>query len=80
VQQLIEEGLAEGIVVRDREGVPSGAAITRLTSKGHDFVDATRNQSLWIKTKGYVTKNLPGCTLSIVKEFAELVIKGEIKL
>jgi hypothetical protein len=79
VQQLIEEGLVEGVVVRDREGVPSGAAIVRLTSKGHDFVDATRNPSFWIKTKGYVTKNLPGWTLSILKEVAERAIKGEIK-
>jgi hypothetical protein len=42
VQQLIEEG----VVVRDRQGVPSGASIVRLTSKGHDFVDATRNREL----------------------------------
>lgn len=80
VQQLIEEGLVEGIVVRDREGLPSGAAITRLTSKGHDFVDATRNQSFWIKTKGYVTKNLPGWTLTVVKEVAERALKAEIHL
>jgi hypothetical protein len=79
VQQLIAEGLVEGVVVRDREGVPSGAAIIRLTSKGHDFVDATRNPSFWLKTKGYVTKNLPGWTLSILREVAERAIKGEIK-
>jgi hypothetical protein len=79
MQQLIEEGLAEGVVVRDPKGIPSGAAIVRFTSKGHDFVDATRNPSFWIKTKGYVTKNLPGWTLSILKEVAERTVKGEIK-
>jgi hypothetical protein len=51
-----------------------------LTSKGHDFFDATRNQSFWIKTKNYVTKNLPGWTLSIIKEVAERGLKGEIHL
>jgi hypothetical protein len=79
VQQLVEEGLVEGVVVRDGQGVPCGATIIRLTSKGHDFVDATRNPRFWMKTKGYVTKNLPGWTISIVKEVAELAIKGEIK-
>jgi hypothetical protein len=79
-QQLLEEGLVEGRIVRNREGIPCGAAIIRLTSKGHDFVDATRNQSFWIKTKAYVTKNLPGWTLSIIKEVAERGLKGEIHL
>jgi uncharacterized protein DUF2513 len=75
VQQPIEEGLVEGVVVRDREGVPSRAAIIRLTSKGHDFVDATRNQNFWINTKTYVTKSLPGWRLSILKEVAERATK-----
>jgi hypothetical protein len=78
-QQLVEEGLVEGVIQRNREGI-SGAAIIRLTSKGHDFVDATRNPSLWIKTKAYVTKNLPGWTLSVFKEVAERALKGEIHL
>jgi hypothetical protein len=71
VQQLLEEGLVEGVVQRNREGTPCGFAIIRLTSKGHDFVDVTRNQKFWTKTKGYVTKNLPGWTFSIVKEVVE---------
>jgi predicted TIM-barrel fold metal-dependent hydrolase len=79
VQQLIEEGLLEGVVVRDRIGVPCGYSIIRLTSRGHDFVDATRSQNFWNKTKGYVTKSLPGWTLAIVKEIAERAIKGEIR-
>jgi Hypothetical protein (DUF2513) len=78
-QQLIEEGLVEGVVVRNHQNVPTGFAIARLTSKGHDFIDATRNPNIWKKTKGYVTKNLPGWTLSILKEVAERAIKGEIK-
>lgn len=80
VQQLLEENLVEGKVVRDQQGVPSHYHIIRLTSKGHDFVEATRNQGFWVKTKSYVTKNLPGWTLAIVKEVAERAIKGEIHL
>jgi hypothetical protein len=80
VQQLIEEGLVEGHVQRNHQGVPCAAVIIRLTSKGHDFVDATRNHTFWMKTKAYVTKNLPGWTLSVVKEVAERALKGEIKL
>jgi predicted TIM-barrel fold metal-dependent hydrolase len=80
VQQLLEAHLVEGQVVRNHVGIPFGWAITRLTSAGHDFLDATRNPSFWEKTKGYVTKNMPGWTLSIVKEVAERYLKGEIHL
>jgi uncharacterized protein DUF2513 len=80
VQQLIEEHLVEGAVVRNGQGIPNQATIIRITSKGHDFIGATRNPSFWIKTKVYATKNLPGWTLTIVKEVAERAIKGEIKI
>jgi len=80
VQQLLEAGLVEGQVVRNKVGILIGSAIIRLTAAGHDFLDATRNPSLWTKTKGYVTKNLPEWTLSIVKDVAERVLKGEIHL
>ena len=79
VQQLIEEGLVEGVVVRNGQGIPCQATIIRLTSRGHDFVDATRSQNFWNKTKAYVTKSLPGWTLGILKEVAERAIKGEIR-
>lgn len=79
-QQLLEEGLVEGVIQRNQEGTPCGFAIIRLTSKGHDFVDATRNQKFWMKTQAYVTKNLPGWTFSILKYVAEAQIKGEIHL
>jgi Hypothetical protein (DUF2513) len=51
-QQLIEEGWIEGAVVRNHQNVPPGFAITRLTSKGHDFIDATRNPNVWKKANG----------------------------
>ena len=79
-QQLIEEHLVEGVIVRNGQGIPCHATIIRITSKGHDFLDATRSPSIWMKTKGYVTKNLPGWTLTILKEVAERAIKGEIKI
>ena len=33
-QQLKEEGLVEGVIARDHQGIPCQAAIIRLTSKG----------------------------------------------
>src|SRR6202040_1703833 len=38
---LIDDGFAKGVVRPDPIGRVSGAIITELTSKGHDFLDAT---------------------------------------
>lgn len=43
-QQLLEEDLVEGQVVKNRQGIPCHAVITRLTSKGHEFLNAISNQ------------------------------------
>jgi hypothetical protein len=40
VQQMREEGLVEGEVIKNREGIPCHAVITRLTSKGHEFLNS----------------------------------------
>ena len=46
VQQMREDGLVEGQVVRNREGIPCEAVITRITSKGHEFLNSISNQSV----------------------------------
>src|SRR5258706_15205007 len=46
VQQMREDGLVEGQVVRNREGIPCEAVITRITSKGHKFLNSISNQSV----------------------------------
>jgi len=38
-----EDGLVEAHVSRDQMGNPSKAAIQRMTSKGHEYLDCVRN-------------------------------------
>jgi hypothetical protein len=51
-QQLLGGTGRRGFVARNHQNVPIGFTFTRLTSRGHDFIDATRNPNIWIKTKG----------------------------
>ena len=44
VLQMREEGLVEGEVIKNREGIPCHAVVTRLTSKGHEFLNAISDQ------------------------------------
>jgi hypothetical protein len=45
-QQLLEEGLVEGQVVKNRQGIPSHAVVTRITSKGHEFLKSASQNAL----------------------------------
>jgi hypothetical protein len=80
VQQLIEGGFSRRTCSEKSPRNSVWRCYHSITSKGHDFVDATRNHSFWMKTKAYVTKSLPGWTLTVIKEVAERALKGEIKL
>lgn len=40
-----------------KEVSPNALLISRLTSSGHDFVDAARNDKIWSKTKALVAGN-----------------------
>src|SRR5579859_276212 len=55
---LIEAGLVDGSVINNSEGYPAGTAAIRLTWDGHEFLDASRTDTVWkkaltqIKSKG----------------------------
>jgi hypothetical protein len=40
--------------------------INRLTSKGHDFVDAARNDTLWNKAKSTIASTVGGVTIDVM--------------
>ncbi|MCY4489730.1 MAG: DUF2513 domain-containing protein [Deltaproteobacteria bacterium] len=70
-QLLCDEGLVDEI----------GQATFRLTSSGHDFLDAIRDESRWQKVMGRVQQTGGDWTLGILKELAlqflkETVLRG----
>jgi len=46
---LIEAELVKGGSQDDADGYPLNATFSRLTWKGHEFLDAARNPSIWNK-------------------------------
>jgi len=40
--------------------------INRLTSKGHDFADAARNETIWNKAKSTISSTVGGVTIDIM--------------
>lgn len=49
----------------------------RLTSAGHDFIDAMRDEGIWKKTKDAVARAGGNATLDIIKEIATAFLKKQ---
>lgn len=77
---LVEAGLVDGVVCKNADGHPSAVASIRLTWKGHDFLDAARNESVWTKATGTLRAKGLSLTFDLFKEFLSLIIRREIGL
>ncbi|MEP7294909.1 MAG: DUF2513 domain-containing protein [Burkholderiales bacterium] len=77
---VVDAGLAKGINVQTLSDTSPNWQILHLTSEGHDFADAARNESNWNKAKGIVTEKGGGATLEIVKQVLIGIIKHSLGL
>lgn len=73
----IEAGLVDGVVMKNEIGEPNGTVAIRLTWKGHEFLDAARNDTIWKKTIGHVKKAGVAVTLPVLED---LLKKGAKEL
>ena len=71
VQLLCDEGL----LVKLNEKETSGY---RLTSQGHDFIEAVRDKGIWEKTKETVAETGGNATMEILKTLAQGFLKKKI--
>lgn len=76
---LIESGLAHGIVALGQTGEPIGTTIQRLTWSGHDFLDATRNESIWNKAIGIIGTSVESATADLLKEACKQLMTAGIE-
>lgn len=65
---LCDEGLVE----------QTGQASFRLTSSGHDFLDAIRDDSRWQKVMDYIKQNGGDWTLGILKDLASRFLRDTV--
>jgi len=77
---IIEAGLAEGAVATGGFNEILRADLDRLTWKGHDFIEAARDDTLWAKAKDKVMKPGASFTFEIVKEWLKTEIRAHFGL
>jgi Hypothetical protein (DUF2513) len=73
---LKDAGLAEVTEIPLANGL-GGVVIHRLKNAGHDFLDATRNETAWNKTKQAATE-VGGVTLTLFRDLLLGYAKTEI--
>jgi hypothetical protein len=54
-----------------------GEGTFRITSQGHDFLEAIRSETIWSKTKE-ISRDLGGTTLGMVREIALSLLKQKL--
>src|SRR5262249_23848199 len=77
VKQLEEAGLITAIDISTSDGFD--VRPKRLTWKGHEFLDAVRNDTIWHKAKEVVMEKAGGLAFDLVRETAKGLIEGALR-
>jgi hypothetical protein len=75
-----EAGLIVADLVRGGSGQVVGARIQRLTNLGHDFLDASRSDTVWAKFKQAVGKVGGSISIPVAVELMKQLVKTELGL
>jgi hypothetical protein len=73
-----EAGLVDAHIVRPDGEPPPLARVFRLTWAGHDFLAATRNDTIWAKTKQVVREKAGDVPFEIFKLLAIKFVAAQV--
>jgi hypothetical protein len=77
---IIEAGLVHGEVISGGDGQLRATVILRLTWKGHEFLDAARNDTIWKKAAEKTRKAGVQVTVAVLEELLKKLLKDHIGL
>lgn len=77
---LVESELAHGGIGEDERGYPIAAGATWLSWKGHEFLDAARNETVWKKAVSKIKEAGASLPLTILQEVLTVGIKNQMGL
>jgi hypothetical protein len=75
---LVDAGLAEGVKVTTQASTGPEYRILHLTSAGHDFAAAARNDVVWRKASVKVGEKAGSVTLDVMKELLVNIVKAYV--
>lgn len=75
IELMLDSILIQGKVTKYADGSDPNATVLRLTSRGCDFIDSARSDTLWNKAKDSVIAPTASWTFEILTEW----LKAEIR-
>ena len=79
IDLLMDAGLVKGRVLRVTSGI-AGIHITGLTWQGHDFLDASKDDSLWNKAKDKIIRPGVSITFDLLLDWLKYQVRTNIGL
>ena len=80
---LIEAGYTHGEIMHDQEGNPTCTRVSRLTWAGHEFLELTRDNTIWSHAKSVVAESAKGAATEILtsacKQLLSLGIEATVR-
>jgi hypothetical protein len=80
---LIEAGYVHGAVIVGEDGNPIGTRVTRLTWAGHEFLELTKDDTIWNQAKSLVAESAKGAATEIItsacKQLLSLGIEATVR-
>ncbi|HKI69537.1 MAG TPA: DUF2513 domain-containing protein, partial [Verrucomicrobiae bacterium] len=75
VALMQDAGLVDAQIIKSTSSPYAAARIDRLTSSGHDFCDAIRQDTIWKKAKEHIIKPGASYGLSVLVEWAKTEVR-----
>ena len=83
VELMLERGLIDGKVIPNSDGPHHRIAayiVNRLTWNGYDFLDASRNETIWERAKKKCMEETGGLALDLLRETLSIVGKEMLRI
>lgn len=78
IRQLIDEGFIDGKVINSIGEMGTDVFIKRLKWKGHEFVENSRNDTLWNKAKDTIVSRAGGISVELLSEVLKKIVSGTV--
>ena len=77
---MIKAGLAEGNETTKANSLNPQADLNNLTWSGHEFADAARDETRWIKAMGIIKEKSGTVTIAVLTQLLSALMKSALGL
>ena len=75
IELLLDEGFIEAESIPIMRTTHNDYIITRITSRGHNYLDSVRNDTVWNQTKAKLGDLASSVTLSTITDVAQTLVR-----